>query len=147
MLKKMITILLSLLCFLTEAMEGKPLENIEVFDINQQTVVKIVPNDYEIQKLVQNYIQGIDGVYSKFNPIPEKGYAVKIPLAPAVKVDNKEIKVPIEQVILMCPENERPFLMLMQDENKLSCFTFKGSSLVLLESIGYEPSCKITDIV
>lgn len=147
MIKKMITILLSLLCFLTEAMEGKPLENIEVFDINQQTVVKIVPNDYEIQKLVQNYIQGIDGVYSKFNPIPEKGYAVKIPLAPAVKVDNKEIKVPIEQVILMCPENERPFLMLMQDENKLSCFTFKGSSLVLLESIGYEPSCKITDIV
>jgi len=146
MLKKILILLLFLLCFSTESVEGKPLENIEVFDINQQAVVKVVPNDNEIQKLVKNYIQGIDGYYSKFNPIPERGYAVKIPLAPAVKVENKEIKLPIDQVILMCPENEKPFLMVLQDENKLSCFTVKGSSLVLLESIGYEPSCTIADM-
>lgn len=147
MLKRILLILLSLLCFSTVKVEGKPLENIEVFDINKDTVVKVVPNDYEIQKLVQNYIQGIDGLCSKFNPIPEKGYAVKIPLTPAVIAENKEIKIPIEQVILMCPENEKPFLMLLQDENKICCFTFKGSSLALLESIGYEPSCTITDMV
>lgn len=139
--------LMILLCFSTETIEGKPLENIEVFDINEHTIVEVVSNDYEIQKLVKSYVQSIDGFYSKFNPIPKKGYAIKIPLSPAVTVDYKEIKTPIEQVILMCPENEKPFLMLLQEENKLSCFTFKGSPLVLLETIGYEPSYNIMDIV
>ena len=147
MLNKILVILFSLLCFSTETIKGKPLENIEVFDINQQSIVKLAPNDYEIQRLVHNYIQGIDGLYSKFNPIPDKGYAIKIPLSPAIIDKNKGIKVPIEQVILMCPENDSPFLMLLEDENKTSCFTFKGSSLLLLENIDYEPSSTILDAI
>lgn len=110
---------------------------IEIFDINRERVVKRLQTNLEIQKIVEGYLQGIDEIYGKFNPIPKKGFAVRIPLDPPVKAQSHWLEIPVSEVIIMCPEFETPFLMIFQDEDKLVCFKFKGDTDILLHNLNY----------
>lgn len=112
--------------------------HIEIFSIHEDKVVKVVQSTYEIQKLAANYLQEIDGVYDKFNPIPNNGYAVKIPLEPSVKIQGKWLNTFVDEIIIMFPQNERPFLMVFETENKLVCFTFRGDTSILYKYLGFQ---------
>lgn len=112
--------------------------HIEIFSINEDKVVKVVQSTSEIQKLAVNYLQEIDGVYGKFNPIPNNGYAIKIPLEPSVKIHGKWLNTFVDEIIIMFPQNERPFLMVFEKENNLVCFTFKGDTNTLYKYLDFK---------
>ncbi|WP_139903583.1 hypothetical protein [Clostridium thermarum] len=143
MIKKVWISLLILWAFNGKVATAASFGVIEIFDINNETVEKIIPVDYEVQKLTENYIYGISGLYPKFNPIPDSGFAVKVPLAPAVRAEVTGKKMNIDQVIIMFPENEKPFLLIFEEDDKLSCFNFKGDKEFLLESLEYEPKVRV----
>lgn len=112
--------------------------HIEIFSIDQGKVVKVVQSTSEIQKLATNYLQEIDGVYGKFNPIPNTGYAIRIPLEPSVKIQGKWLNTFVDEIIIMFPKNETPFLMVFENENKLVCFTFRGDTNILYKYLDFE---------
>lgn len=112
--------------------------NIEIFDIKQEKVVKVLQSKRKIQKLAASYIQGISGVYGKFNPIPDKGHAIRIPLEPSIKIHQPLLSAVVDEIIIMFPEDEKPFLLLFENENKLMCFTFEGDTNSLLKYLDYK---------
>ena len=118
---------------------AKEFKNIEIFSINQEKVVKVVQSNSDIQKLAVSYLKGIEGVYGKFEPIPEEGYAIRIPLDPSVKIQRKGINAVVDQIVVMFPKNEESFLMFFEDENKLVCFTFKGNTDILWNKLEFNP--------
>lgn len=110
-------------------------KNIEIFNINQGKVERVIQSNSKIQQVVENYLNGIDGIYAKFNPIPEKGYAVRIPLEPSFKLEGKHINTIVDEVIIMFPEDEESFLMIFEDGERLLCFGFKGDRKLLLKEL------------
>ena len=118
--------------------------NIEVFDITQGKVVKGVKSDPKIQAMAIKYLNGITGIYGKFNPIPDKGYAIGIHLEPPTKIKSKSksksksLNLLVNEVVIMFPQQEPPFLMVTDEENKLVCFRFKGNISKLLKYLDFE---------
>lgn len=112
-------------------------KNIEIFDPKQDKVVKVVKSNLKIQNMVTEWITNIQGMCSKVDPVTNDGYAVKIPLDPAVKVTGKYLNSTVNEVFVIVPENEPPFLLIFEKENKLSCFLFKGSIDMLSNSLGF----------
>lgn len=112
--------------------------NIEIFSINQGKIIKELQSTSQVQNLAINYIEGIEGIYSKFDPIPKSGYAIKIPLEPSVKI--QELNTFVDQIIIMFPEKEAPFLIIFENETRMVCFAFKGNTNLLLKSLEFEPN-------
>lgn len=108
---------------------------IEIFSIDEGKVIKVIQSNSEIESLVFNYLNAIDGIYSKFDPIPKEGYAIKLPLNPSLKIKNEWINCFVDRVIIMLPTKDNPFLMVFENDNKLVCFTFKGDINSLLKSL------------
>jgi hypothetical protein len=115
---------------------------IEVFDINKGEVVKVVQSNPKIEKITTNYLQGITGVYAKFNPIPKKGHAIRIPLKTPVAIKSTYLNAIVNEVIIMFPEDGETatFLMVFENDYRLMCFTFKGNTNVLLKNLNFKPT-------
>lgn len=117
---------------------GEEYGNVEIFSIDQEKIVKEIESNMEIQNIAISYIQGIEGIYGKFDPIPKSGHGIKIPLNPPVRVQTNLTDTVVDVVIIMLPKDESPFLIIFEDVNKLACFTFKGDTDRLLKSLGYK---------
>jgi hypothetical protein len=139
MIKKAIILLIIILLapINTHAEEYR---NVEIFNISEGRVVSVVKSNPIIQKEVTEYLLGIVGVYAKSDPIPTKGYAIKIPLDPSIKIENKWLNSVVDEAIIMFPDEDGPehFLMIFENENKLVCFTFKGNTKLLLKDLNFE---------
>lgn len=111
---------------------------IEIFDIGKEQVIKKVSSNDAIQKEVKSYLKGITGMYVKIRPIPEKGYMVKIPLEPPIKVENSWLNSLVDQMILVLPEHEVPYLLVFDNENRAVFYTFKGTVKGLLKQLDFQ---------
>lgn len=113
---------------------------IEFFDINKGEIVKIVQSNPKIEQLTINYLQGITGVYAKFNPIPKKGHAIRIPFEAPVVIKNNYLNAVVSEVIIMFPEDRdtTTFLMVFENDGRLMCFTFRGNTNMLLKSLNFK---------
>lgn len=138
MLKKAM-IFLCMLFLLPVSVHAEDYRSVEIFDINQGQVVKELGSNSKIQCLAENYIKGIKGVYCKFDPIPKNGFAVRVPLDPPVKAHIKNGIRTVDEVIVMFPDNESPFLMVFEDDNNMMCYSFKGDTDSLLKLLEYDP--------
>ena len=67
---------------------AQSITEIELLDIEKNKIITI-PTNPEIQLETKKIIKEIDNIVTKFNPIPDKGYLVKIPLTPSLQVENK----------------------------------------------------------
>lgn len=105
---------------------AEELKYAEIFDPKQDRVVKVVQLDTKAYDLIAKWIKNINGFYSKFDPVTDDGYAVRIPLDPAVNVNSKWLKAYVNEVFIIIPENDTPFFMIFENENKLTCFPFTG---------------------
>ncbi|MDP4090887.1 MAG: hypothetical protein Q8930_16685 [Bacillota bacterium] len=112
-------------------------ENIEIFDITKEEVVRTIPSSKKIQKEVKGYLYNITGIYAKFNPIPDRGFAIKVFLEPPVTVKSKLSYSTVEEVIVMFPEKDAPFLMVFEGNENLICYNFKGKTDRLLKKLKY----------
>ncbi|OCA81585.1 hypothetical protein A8F94_22205 [Bacillus sp. FJAT-27225] len=137
MFKKFLVCLFFLGC-LAIHVEAETNLPVELFDINKGQVVKSVQSTAEIQQEASKFLQEITGVYQKINPIPKEGFMIKIPLSPPNKVENQWFKGDTDEVIVVFPSFEAPFLMLFDNKNNVHIFTFKGDTSRLLELINYK---------
>jgi len=58
---------------------------------------------------------------------------VKIPLTPSLRLENKWVNTLIDEVIIIIPENEKPYLLIFDDEKRY--FTFKIEIDKLLKTL------------
>ncbi|MBZ9689150.1 hypothetical protein G9F72_022900 [Clostridium estertheticum] len=98
----------------------------EIFDPKQDKVVKVVQVNTKIHNMVGSWIKDVDNIYGKNDPLTDDGYAIRIPLYPSVKVHGKWLNTLVREVYIIIPENQPPFFMIFENENKLLCFPFKG---------------------
>jgi hypothetical protein len=136
MLKKLTLVLIILLSISTNIL-AKEYLYVQIFDPKQDKVVQIVQLNSEIQNLVVSYLEDIDTIYGKNDPIPEDGYAIKIPLDPSIKAQKKCLNALIKEIYIIIPEKEPPFIMLFEKENKLLCFTFRGDVKTLSKALNF----------
>ena len=74
---------------------------VEIFDIKQEQVVKTRPVTPAIEKEAKTYLTNITDLYRKASPIPKEGFMIKIPLEPAVQIQNQWMNEPVDQVIVV----------------------------------------------
>ncbi|KAJ49721.1 hypothetical protein BD780_001566 [Clostridium tetanomorphum] len=143
MIKKAL-IIFSILLFSCINVYGKQYKSIEIFDINKNNVIKNIESSSEIEKQVKNYLQNIKGIYGKFNPIPDKGYMIKIPLDTPIAIQNTWISSFIDEVIMIFPENEPPYLMVLDNEERSIFLSFNGDTNTLLKYLNFNAKNSIT---
>ncbi|MFD1779205.1 hypothetical protein ACFSFW_11045 [Fredinandcohnia salidurans] len=114
-------------------------QQIQIFDIDQDKVIKYVQSNADVQQEVENILKGITGVYAKYNPIPTKGFMVRIPLEPNIMIRNKWFDDLVDEVTIILPSQEDPYLMLFDDENKPFFLTFEGNTEKLLDLLDFKP--------
>lgn len=141
MVKKILLLLIVILTSSTAA-SARSYENIEIFDISRGNVIKELPSDNIIQREARSLVDSISGVCSKFNPIPDRGYMVKIPLECPYLPESKYIDFFIDEVIIILPEGERAYLMIIDNEDRMLFFTPEHEPGVLLKKIDINLSQK-----
>jgi hypothetical protein len=112
---------------------------IEIFEVQKDKVVATVEVTPEIRQDVEAFLKGISGVYKKLNPVPTTGFMVKVPLTPAVVIENKFFKGSIVEVIVVFSLQENPYLMAFDNNNQFYAFTFEGDADSFLEKLNYNP--------
>ncbi|MFZ5988603.1 MAG: hypothetical protein ACOYWZ_15970 [Bacillota bacterium] len=106
---------------------------IEIFDINKEKVIKKFKSNPSIQKEAVNYLKSLTGVYMKFNLFPKEGFMIKIPLESSVKIKEQDIYYLVNEVIIIFPGQDRPYLMFLDDEGRPHAFYFDGDTGQLLK--------------
>lgn len=129
-------IIFQLISTITFAQTNK---QIEVFDINKGKVIKHVQYNPDSHQEVKKFLDEITGVYVKYNPIPNKGFMIKVPLEPSIVVKNQWFNDIVDEVIILFSGQEDPYLMIFNDENRPFFFTFKGDTANFLRSINFKP--------
>ena len=61
-----------------------------------------------------SWVNGIDGVYGKNDPVKDDGYAIKI--------HTKLLNAIIDEVYIIIPKNNPPFFIIFENKDKLTCF-------------------------
>ncbi|WP_062104598.1 hypothetical protein [Bacillus niameyensis] len=112
---------------------------IQIFDINQGKVIKYVQINTDLQQEAGKFLEGITGVYVKNNPIPNKGFMIRIPLKPNIMVRNQWFDDLVDEVTIIFTDQENPFLMVFDDENKPYFLTFKGNTVKYLALLNFNP--------
>lgn len=110
-------------------------KHVEILLIESNEMIKSVPINSDIQAEVAHIISKIDDVVKKFRPIPGKGIMMKIPLEPSIEIDNKFLTSLIDEVIIIIPEEESPYLLVFDDENRSWFFSFSTTLDTLLKTL------------
>jgi hypothetical protein len=137
-MKRMILLLAVLLSF-TSNISAQTYSHIEIFDVKNGRVTKKIPVKATIQKEASSYLKEITGVYNKLSPLPHEGYMIKIPLEPAIRLQNQWLYSVVDEMIVIYNGQESPYLMVMDDENNPHFFTFKKDTNKLLDELKFHP--------
>jgi len=116
---------------------AQSITDIELLDIEKNKIIKTAQTNPKIQLEAGKIIKEIDNVVKKLNPIPDKGYMVKIPLGPSLPLENKWVNALVDEVIIIIPEDEKPYLLIFDDENKPYFFTFETKIDTLLNTLDF----------
>jgi hypothetical protein len=136
MLRKIILFVIMLLLFIFSFQVNAKALQIEIFHINKGKVIKEEPSNDHIQQEVVAILEGITDIYRGFEPIPQKGYMIKIPLEKAVEIKNKWLNTSVNEVIIIFPEYENPHIMVFGTENSHYFFHFDTSVDEILSELG-----------
>lgn len=110
-------------------------KQIEVFDCQKQTVIEKHSLRTDIQEKAIKYAQSITGVFTNFNATPKTGYMIKVPLSSQVVIQNRWIHTSIDEVVILLPEEEQPYIMIYDDENNPHFYYVKGDPETLLGTL------------
>ena len=139
MIKKFLTTVVLLIIFLhPQAIRAEGHKYIEIFDPKQDKVVKVVQINKKINSMVVDWLNNIDGLYTKIDPIRDDGYVIRFPIDPAIQVENKWLKAIVKEVYLIIPENNQSFFMVFETENRLVCFPFTDKISTLSKILDFK---------
>jgi len=128
MKKKILAVLfLFIIIWHSAAISAEEYNCVEIFDPKQNKVVKVVELNAKIHNMVSSWIKDVDGIYGKSNPLTNDGYAIRVPLYPAVKVQGKWLNAIVNDVYIIIPQHDAPFYMIFDNDDKLLCFPFNGN--------------------
>lgn len=137
MIRKIMILIFALISMQSTSINAQ-VKDVELFDIQVDEVTKTVPMSPQFQERAEEYLKNIDNIYVKVSPVPNKGYMIKIPLEPSVQVTNKWINSQVNEVIIVFPKDEEPFLMTFDDEDNIYVFTFKGNTDFLVKTFNLD---------
>ena len=63
------------------------------------------------------YAKSITGPFKNLNVVPKDGHMIKIPLSKPVSITNQWLHTTIDEVLILLPLNQKPYIMLYDDEN------------------------------
>lgn len=111
----------------TSYISASAADGAEAFDIQKGEVVKSIPHSANLQSEVEKWLIAIDGPVGSLNIEPKSGIAVKIELAPPLKINNPWIKGTVTQVVLFVSESDSytPKLLIFTQENNVLAMAFK----------------------
>jgi len=112
---------------------------IEIFDIHKGKVIRVLEMDRNIHHKAEKILGDITGVVVKYNPIPNNGYMIRIPLEPNVKVRNQWFVDLVDEVTIIIPDQEKAYLMVVDDENQPHFLTFKGDVAKIEGLLNFQP--------
>ena len=113
-------------------------EAVEIFDIDKGEVIKRVELNSDVQREAEKFLKGITGMYVKVKAFPDKGYIIKIPLRPSVIVKSQWLNDIVEKVFVIFPENEAPYLLVLDINDRPLFYNFEGNTDLLLESLNFQ---------
>jgi len=116
--------------------------NVEIFDIVKgEVVVKSKPTDLVQQEAIK-YLNGITGIYTRVNAFPDKGYIIRIPIYPPAHVQNQWLNgfgiENVGEVFVLFPENENPFLLVLDESSRPFFYIFDVPTDRLLEELNFQ---------
>jgi hypothetical protein len=110
-------------------------KDVQVFDIAQGKIMKRVKNSPEIREEVENSLQSIHELVVKFRVEPKDGVVLRIPMEPSVKVDNQWFHDSVNEVFIIVPRSEKPFMLLFTADKKSIILKFKHPVQQLLKEM------------
>ncbi|MCB2353291.1 hypothetical protein [Clostridium estertheticum] len=139
-MSKKILIVMSLFVMLLHSTVASAIgfKYVQIFDPKQDKVVKVVQLNDKIHNMVVSSIKDVDSLYAKNNPLTDDGYAIRVPIYPAVKVQGKCLNALVDNVFIIIPQHDAPFFMIFEDDNKLLCFPFKGNVSTLSKILDFK---------
>lgn len=116
-------------------------KDLEIFDISQGKVIKKMQSNEVIQNEVLRYIDNITGLYVDVKPFPSEGYIIRVPV-PSDQIDNSILSEQniqtVNEVYLLFPKGEEPFMLVLNKMNKPYFFNFEGDTETLLNELGID---------
>ncbi|WP_147534394.1 hypothetical protein [Bacillus marasmi] len=137
MIKKIFGIII-IFQFVSTIASAQTNRQIEVFEISKGKVIAIVQQNPQLQQEVKTFLEGISGVYVKYNPIPKTGYMIRVPLEPPIMVKNQWFNDLVDEVTIIFSGQENPYIMVFDDENRLHFLTFERDTAHFLRLLDYE---------
>lgn len=110
-------------------------QQIEVFDCKKEMVIQKQSLDPAIQKEAVQYAKAITGPFKNLNVVPKDGHMIKIPLSKPISIMNQWLHTTIDEVLILLPQNEKPYIMLYDDENNPHFYYVKGNPNRLLKQM------------
>lgn len=124
--------------FLVTSICNEGYKHVEIFNINMGSVIKKVPLSETIKSETIKYLNQITGVYVKVKAFPDRGYIIKIPLEPAVKIQNAWLDDLVDEVFIIFPEQEmNPYLLILNNKNMPFFYTFEGNTEILFKQLDF----------
>lgn len=118
--------------------------SIEIFDIGRGRVTKTVPPNGKSRTEAKKILKGITGLYVKANPLPEKGFIVKVPFQPGIEVKNQWFSEyglnPVEKMFIVFPQDDEPFILVLDYKERPYLFIFEEKTDILLDILEIERS-------
>lgn len=112
---------------------------IQIIDIKEGKVIKNVQKKPDLQREVEKFLEGITGAYVKLNPYPNNGFVIKIPLEPNVTVKNQWFNDLVDEVMIIFPVQENPYLLVFDNENQPHFFKFQVNTSKFLGLLNFKP--------
>lgn len=114
------------------------INEIQIFDIRKGRVVKKLKTSPPIQEQAEQIIGSITGLYAKVQPFPDKGYIVRVPVNPALKVRNQYINATIDRIYIIFTEKEPPFVLILDSSEKPFVYNFSWKTDELKKLLDFD---------
>ncbi|MBP1967863.1 hypothetical protein [Paenibacillus aceris] len=108
----------------------------EAFDIEKGEVIKSITHSASLQSEVGKWLSAIAGPVGSLNIEPTSGIAVKVELAPPLKINNQWVSGTVTQVVLFVSQSPSytPKLLIFTKENEVVAVTLKYNFKRFLKS-------------
>jgi len=131
--------------FLISDSRNEESRQIEIFSINKGIVIKKAPSSVVIQNEVIKYLNRITGLYVKVKALPDKGYIIKVPIEPPLKIQTEWLDNLVSDVFIIFPDDKTsPYLLILDDKNRPYFYTFDSSTEMLLKELNLTDILSVT---
>ncbi|MCR8842904.1 type IV secretion system protein VirB6 [Paenibacillus sp. SC116] len=114
---------------------SQPLPQVQLFDMQQERIVKTLPNTPAVQAEAAKWLQSVTGLSPQLNIGSKCGYIVRIALANPFQVKLPRIDFQTNDVFLIYCPDKKPLLLVFTPERKPFLLEFKHNVQPFMEEL------------